>query len=260
LTWEDRIQMGVEQVGLILRKLWPYLLVCIALGAAIHGWAQQDFFTRYAGAANPFAVLIAVLIGIALYSNAAGIMPLVQALHDKGMPMGTPLASSWPWSRSSCRAHPAAPRPEAPTHHRVRGHHRRRDHRRGLLFSAVLARSPPQQHHLPPKEAIAMIIKILGSGCANSVNLERVTRKAVADLGINARSRRSPSTGQSRRTATCPPPRLVVDEEVVLAGRVTHSRHGARATGVTDLLMDPTGSPYVPPIRAPRLVSVPSSS
>ena len=92
LTWEDRIQMGVEEVGLILRKIWPYLLVGIALGAAIHGWAPADFFTRYAGADNPFAVLIAVLIGIPLYSNAAGIMPLVQALHDKGLPMGTLLA------------------------------------------------------------------------------------------------------------------------------------------------------------------------
>jgi uncharacterized membrane protein YraQ (UPF0718 family) len=92
LTWDDRIQMGVEEVGLILRKIWPYLLVGIALGAAIHGWAPEDFFTRYAGSGNPFAVLIAVLIGIPLYSNAAGILPLVEALHDKGLPMGTLLA------------------------------------------------------------------------------------------------------------------------------------------------------------------------
>jgi uncharacterized membrane protein YraQ (UPF0718 family) len=92
LTWDDRIQMGVEEVGLILRKIWPYLLVGIALGAAIHGWAPEDFFTQYAGAGNPFAVLIAVLVGIPLYSNAAGVMPLVQALHDKGLPMGTLLA------------------------------------------------------------------------------------------------------------------------------------------------------------------------
>jgi len=92
LTWDDRIQMGVEEVGVILRKIWPYLLVGIALGAAIHGWAPEDFFTQYAGVGNPFAVLIAVLIGIPLYSNAAGIMPLVQALHDKGLPMGTLLA------------------------------------------------------------------------------------------------------------------------------------------------------------------------
>ena len=92
LSWDDRIQMGVEEVGVILRKIWPYLLVGIGLGAAIHGWAPEDFFTRYAGEGNPFAVLIAVLIGIPLYSNAAGILPLVEALHDKGLPMGTLLA------------------------------------------------------------------------------------------------------------------------------------------------------------------------
>jgi len=92
LSWDDRIQIGIEEVGTILRKIWPYLLVGIGLGAAIHGWAPEDFFTSYAGASNPFAVLIAVLIGIPLYSNAAGIMPLVQALHDKGLPMGTLLA------------------------------------------------------------------------------------------------------------------------------------------------------------------------
>jgi hypothetical protein len=92
LNWDDRIQMGVEEVVTILRKIWPYLLVGIGLGAAIHGWAPEDFFTRYAGSGNPFAVLIAVIIGIPLYSNAAGILPLVDALYDKGLPMGTLLA------------------------------------------------------------------------------------------------------------------------------------------------------------------------
>lgn len=92
LTYDQRIQMGVEEVGTVLRKIWPYLLVGIGLGAVIHGWAPADFFTTYAGPGNAFGVLIAVLIGIPLYSNAAGIMPLVQALHDKGLPMGTLLA------------------------------------------------------------------------------------------------------------------------------------------------------------------------
>lgn len=92
LGWADRTQMGVEEIGTILRRIWPYLLVGIGLGAAIHGWAPQDFFARYAGAGNPFAVLIAVVVAIPLYSNAAGVLPLVEALHDKGLPMGTVLA------------------------------------------------------------------------------------------------------------------------------------------------------------------------
>ena len=92
LTLEQRLQLGVEEVATILRKIWPYLLVGIGLGAVIHGWAPEDLFTRYAGPDKPFAVLVAVGIGIPLYSNAAGILPLVEALHDKGLPMGTLLA------------------------------------------------------------------------------------------------------------------------------------------------------------------------
>jgi uncharacterized membrane protein YraQ (UPF0718 family) len=92
LTMDQRIQMGVEEVGTILRKIWPYLLAGIGLGAVIHGWVPTDFFTTYAGPGSTFGVVIAVAIGIPLYSNAAGIMPLVQALYEKGLPMGTLLA------------------------------------------------------------------------------------------------------------------------------------------------------------------------
>lgn len=92
LTFDQRLQMGFEEVRSILRKIWPYLLIGIGLGAVIHGWAPADLFTRYAGPSEAFGVLIAVGVGIPLYSNAAGIMPLVEVLHDKGLPMGTLLA------------------------------------------------------------------------------------------------------------------------------------------------------------------------
>ncbi len=92
LTWPERVQMGAEEVRSILGKIWPYLLVGIGLGAVIHGWVPEAFFLRFAGPGQPLAVPAAVALGIPLYSNAAGILPLVEALHAKGLAMGTLLA------------------------------------------------------------------------------------------------------------------------------------------------------------------------
>jgi uncharacterized membrane protein YraQ (UPF0718 family) len=91
-TMRERFEMAREEVGKIVRKVLPYLLVGIGVGAVIHGWLPEDFFERYAGPGNPFAVPFAVLIGIPLYSNAAGVLPLVEALYAKGLGMGTLLA------------------------------------------------------------------------------------------------------------------------------------------------------------------------
>jgi len=92
LGWADRFAMGREEVASILRKIWPYLVVGIGIGAAIHGWVPEDFFVDAAGPDNPLAVPVAVGIGVPLYSNAAGVLPLVEALHAKGLAMGTVLA------------------------------------------------------------------------------------------------------------------------------------------------------------------------
>jgi uncharacterized membrane protein YraQ (UPF0718 family) len=91
-TPRDRVEMGREEVVKIIRKVLPYLLVGIGLGAVIHGWVPESVFERYAGPGNPLAVPFAVLIGIPLYANAAGVLPLVEALYAKGLGMGTLLA------------------------------------------------------------------------------------------------------------------------------------------------------------------------
>jgi uncharacterized membrane protein YraQ (UPF0718 family) len=92
MPWEDRIAFGWQEVKIIVGRIWPYLLVGIALGAVIHGWVPEDLFADWAGTGNPLAVPIAVMVGIPLYSSAAGIIPLVQALSDKGVALGTVLA------------------------------------------------------------------------------------------------------------------------------------------------------------------------
>jgi len=91
-TWRERFAAGLDEVTTVVRKIWPYLLVGIGIGAAIHGWVPESFFVQIASPDNVFAVPMAVLLGIPLYSNVAGILPLVGALQAKGLAMGTLLA------------------------------------------------------------------------------------------------------------------------------------------------------------------------
>ena len=92
MSWDDRLALGRQEVKTIIIKIWPYLLIGIAVGAAIHGWAPEDLFARWAGDGNLLAVPLAVLMGIPLYSNAAGVIPIVEVLADKGVALGTVLA------------------------------------------------------------------------------------------------------------------------------------------------------------------------
>lgn len=76
----------------ILKKVWLYVLIGIGIGAWIHGYVPADFLSLYAGSDKWYAVPLVVLMGIPLYSNAAGVIPLVSALTEKGVAMGTTLA------------------------------------------------------------------------------------------------------------------------------------------------------------------------
>lgn len=91
-TLKDRIDLGFEEAKSIYRKLVPYLVVGVAVGALIHGWIPTSFFTQFLGAENSFAVVLAVLVGIPIYSNATGVLPIFEALLAKGVPVGTLLA------------------------------------------------------------------------------------------------------------------------------------------------------------------------
>ena len=93
LLWAERIDAGVAHVKDIVGKVWPYLVAGITLGAAIHGYVPQDFMASIMGRDAPWWSLpVAVLIGVPMYSNAAGILPVVEALIGKGAALGTVLA------------------------------------------------------------------------------------------------------------------------------------------------------------------------
>ena len=87
-----RVQAGFAAVRQIVGKVWPYVVAGIAIGAAIHGYAPEDFLAGLMGRAAWWSVPLAVLIGVPMYSNAAGIIPIVQALLEKGAALGTVLA------------------------------------------------------------------------------------------------------------------------------------------------------------------------
>jgi uncharacterized membrane protein YraQ (UPF0718 family) len=92
LTWSERVDFGREAVRDIAGKVWPYVLAGIAVGAAIHGYVPQDFMASIMGKSAWWSVPLAVLVGVPMYSNAAGIIPIVQALLEKGAALGTVLA------------------------------------------------------------------------------------------------------------------------------------------------------------------------
>jgi uncharacterized membrane protein YraQ (UPF0718 family) len=92
LAWSDRVAAGREAVRDIVGKVWPYVVAGIAVGAAIHGYVPENFMASLMGKSAWWSVPAAVALGIPMYSNAAGIIPIVQALLDKGAALGTVLA------------------------------------------------------------------------------------------------------------------------------------------------------------------------
>ncbi|MBK7319529.1 permease [Candidatus Villigracilis affinis] len=92
LTWNDRIERAWESVKEIVGKVWLYVVVGIAVGAGIHGYVPESALVGIMGKQAWWSVPAAVLLGIPLYSNAAGIIPIVSALMEKGASLGTVLA------------------------------------------------------------------------------------------------------------------------------------------------------------------------
>ena len=92
MTWSDRVDFAKSQVKDIVGRVWKYVIIGIGLGALIHGYAPAAVLAEYAGKGNPLAVIVAVGVGIPLYSNAVGTIPIAQALLGKGVALGTALS------------------------------------------------------------------------------------------------------------------------------------------------------------------------
>lgn len=92
ISFAERIQSGFQSVKDIVGKIWLYIIIGIGVGAAAHGYIPEDFLGSLLGKDKWYAVPLAIMIGIPLYSNAAGVIPIVSVLIEKGVSLGTALA------------------------------------------------------------------------------------------------------------------------------------------------------------------------
>ncbi len=92
LTLKERLDKSLRYTNNLIKKVFPYVLLGVGLGSLIHGYAPENLLTQIAGKNNLFAVPLAVAIGVPLYSNAAGTIPIVKSLIEKGLPLGTSLS------------------------------------------------------------------------------------------------------------------------------------------------------------------------
>jgi uncharacterized membrane protein YraQ (UPF0718 family) len=93
-TFLQRIPLIIQEAWGIVKGVSLYILAGIAIGGIMHGYIPTGFFETYITKENPFAVPIAVLVGIPMYSNAAGVLPIIEVLVQKGIPIGTAIAFS----------------------------------------------------------------------------------------------------------------------------------------------------------------------
>jgi uncharacterized membrane protein YraQ (UPF0718 family) len=85
LSFEERVQIGFEEVRNIVGKIWIYIIIGIAVGAGAHGYVPEDYMATILGSESWYGVLLSIIIGVPLYSNAAGIIPIVSVLIGKGI-------------------------------------------------------------------------------------------------------------------------------------------------------------------------------
>ena len=92
LSFEQRLKLGLEAVKEIVGKVWIYIVIGVAVGAGVHGFVPESFMADLMGKSTWYSVPLSIIIGVPLYSNAAGIIPIVSVLIEKGVPLGTALA------------------------------------------------------------------------------------------------------------------------------------------------------------------------
>ena len=215
LTVADRVRAGLDAMRDIVGRVWPWMLAGIAVGACIHGFVPTDALAVMMGADSWWSVPAAVAIGIPMYSNAAGIVPVAEALLGKGAALGTVLAFMM--------AVIALSLPEMIILRKVmtlrliarvrrRGRHRHR--RRGISVqrAAPVTRRPEMKD-----------VKVLGSGCKRCEQAAAMITAEAARLGVEIRLEKVTDYAAIAAYGIVSTPGIVVDGRVVHAGGLPKS-------------------------------------
>ncbi len=210
MTWTERIRFGEEAVRDIVGRVWPYVVLGIAVGAGIHGYVPEGFLASFMGRSAWWSVPLAVLVGVPMYSNAAGIIPVVQALLGKGAALGTVLAFMMAVIGLSL--------PEAVILRKVLTLRLLLD----LLWRGGLRHShrrlPVQCGHV--EETSMKKIQILGTGCPKCKKLAENVQAAAKDAGIECEIVKVTDINEIMKFGVMLTPALAVDGQVKVVGKV----------------------------------------
>ena len=212
----QRVDFARGEVRDIVGRIWIYVLVGVGLGAALHGFVPQDFFARWAGRDNPFAVPLAVIAGVPMYANATGIIPVAEALLGKGVPVGTVLALMMSVVALSL--------PEMIILRKVLKVPHARLLRRlpGALFrdgGLPVQRPPPVRVLGGPN---VKDIKVLGSGCRSCMITAELVEREAAAMGVDVQVQKVTDMAEIMGWGVMSTPGVVIDGQVVHAGGVPH--------------------------------------
>ena len=182
LTKKDRVQYAKEQVMGTFKKVFPYILIGVGIGAIIHNWIPETWIESILGSNNPFGVVLATLVGIPMYADIFGTIPVAEALLAKGAQLGTILS----------------------------------------FMMAVTTLSLPSLIMLKKAENKKQEqgIKILGSGCVKCMELEKATRAAVSELRLDYEIEHVTDFAEIAGYGVMTTPALVFNGEVISYGKV----------------------------------------
>jgi uncharacterized protein len=211
LTLADRVEAGLAAVRTIVGKVWPYIIAGIAIGAIIHGYVPETFMASIMGKDAWWSVPLAVLVGMPMYTNAAGIIPIVQALLAKGAALGTVLAFMMSVIALSL--------PEMVILRKVL---------KVRLIATFVAVVRPvscwsatcSMRCCSTEDDVMLHVKVLGTGCANCKNTIALIQAVARDHGVAIEVEKVEELRDIMVYGIMSTPGVVVDGTIVHAGGV----------------------------------------